>query len=244
MKKYQILFLLNMLFLTNSFAQASQLLPLTNSNRIVSKIEVLLGPSLVSVRESDQYDKYGERKISYVLGLGVTQTLNTNWSINYKLLYERKGFKQQTIAFIPPDYYDNPPTTNLPPVKTKITGDLNNNYISLVLLPEFCFGKQNKIHLGAGPYISKLLNSFITTTDTQNGTVMRSQTIAQNETYKNYDYGLSSIIAYDFFQIKNIEFSVQLYYNYGLVNITEMKQGVSPTENNSLALVFAFGLLR
>lgn len=212
--------------------------------RFIDKIEVFAGPSIAGVHGNSEYNKYGIAKFSYALGLGASHLIGKNWSLNTKLVYEVKGFKQTATAFIPPDYYNNPPTTDLPPEKTEITGNLNNDYISLILLPKYSFGKNHQIHFSAGPYLSRLAKAAITTTDVQRGVVKRKQVINQSETYKDYDYGLSVFIGYTFTTMKKIELSSQVYYSYGLMNVVEMTPGLSPMKNNSLSILITISLLR
>lgn len=207
-------------------------------------VEFFAGPAITGMYANEEYKKYGEVKFSYVAGLGYNHSISNRFELNPRVSIERKGFKQSTTAMIPPDYYDDPPSTLEPPVETLLTGDLNNNYLILSCLLRYSINKNSRFHFNLGPYVGKLLKSQITTMDIQHGEVMRKLVLDQDETYKDYDFGLLVSLGYAIHLINSIQIDPQLIYSRGLVNIVDLKPGLTASKNNSLALLIAIKLAK
>lgn len=207
--------------------------------KFVSQLEVFAGPSIVGMHGNPDYEKYGVTKIGYIGGVGVFSPLGKYSQLNIKAFFERRGFRQKTNSLIPPDFFNNPPTLNLPPIETITVGDINNNYLTLSVTPNYMLGRKRNIILSLGIYYSKLFKSQSILTFSQNGQVKLKDVSDQSSSYKDFDFGISGSIGYVFLISEKMKIKPQIQYNYGLINVLILKPGLSSTSNNSLALILA-----
>lgn len=202
----------------------------------ISGIEIIAGPSLLSIRGSEQYNQYGEIKVGYSFGVGLIHKISKRWAVDAQFAFERKGYKQSADALFPPDSYNNPPTYILPPVLTELKGDLTNNYLTIALLPRFFVGNGSKIYLSVGPYYAKLIKSQVTRTDIQNNQVKQKMTLDQQDTFKSYDFGIGYSIGLTLKEYEKVKILLQVNFNYGIPNVKELQSGIEPQKNNSLSV--------
>lgn len=236
LKTCYIFFILSLSSAT-ALGQQEKIYQLPEPKRFISKVEIFAGPSIVGVHGNTDYEKYGVTKIGYIGGVSVSHVVSKRFDLDFKISYERKGSSQRVYAMYPPDIYNNPPSSVLPPVKTTIDGTIDNSYLVFLLIPKVLFGRDNKVHFGTGAYYGKSMKSQATIIDTQDGQVKRKFTVDQSDTYKDFDFWVSSSLGYKFCSNRNFILGSQLLFSYGLVNVVNLQPVLLPTKNHSLSLL-------
>jgi hypothetical protein len=192
-----------------------------------SKLSLIAGPSLLSVRENELYSQYGVPKIGFSGGMGIIKGITPRTNIQGKLLFEQKGFKTTKK--------DTLNSANGP-----IIGDLINNYhfnyLTYSLASQFLMGKKKAVSLGFGLYYSRLLKArwqiiYTPLNSNSSGDIMGA--------YYKHDYGISVNLGYSLAVTKKFMMDFQLTENYGLKQIGV---GVPGYQQKNNSLVFTLGL--
>lgn len=209
---------------------------LTIAQPFFSEVKVFAGPSLLSIRDNDPYNQYGQPKIGYAIGFAAIHNASNHLAINTRLELERKGYKLEFTSLIPPDLYNSPPTNILPPVPMTVKINLNNNYLTVSLLPQYSIGNELRVIIGAGPYYGRLMKSQITRTVIHNNTVKEKIVANHKESSESYDLGLSSYFGFALKEFLKIRLFLFLDYKHGIKNIIKEQTGLDPIKNNSLII--------
>ncbi|MEP2770734.1 MAG: outer membrane beta-barrel protein [Fulvivirga sp.] len=205
------LFVLTITFTTVAIAQESEI-PQKRS------LEIFAGPSLVYNHSSEEFDRYGKAKLSYHFGINFRHRIFKRVDITTALGFSRKGYKTAFEDMLPPDIYNNPPTTNLPPERTEVMSNLNNDYLIVRLLLETSFFKRQLI-LATGLYGGKLIKSQLTVTESQKDRIVYKSINSLKYAYQDYDWGVSILISHEFKSVFLEDFGVQVGMDYGLMSV-------------------------
>lgn len=198
---------------------------LPKPKHIISKYEILIGPSWLIPYKSKTVD-HPQFKIGYCFGIGISHAFNNRVEIAVNVLFERKGRDAKFDAF-----YD----TN--GMYHQLSYDENRDYLTATLIPKYCFGTGRNFRLGVGPYASKLTKSVLTQTITLNGQVASVHSSNQLPSLKNYDYGIVFTASYDTDLFKKTILRIGVSANLGLINANVENPAVPTEKNQSLYLL-------
>lgn len=197
--------------------------------KLVTRIEVMAGPSFVYGR-SDDFVLDG--KLSVSAGFGLEHEFNSNFSIEVNFFYEIKGYKQKLSGINMDSGYARPSNS---------VNNLTLSYVSISPLGIYHF-PTDRFSLGCGPYFGYLINSRFFQETYVNGslTSIYRRRLLSNELYKSYDLGLSAIVSYSILKRRLV--TINLIYNHGLMEVNIPP--VSSYINNSIALVLKYPISR
>ena len=172
----------------------------------------------------NEYAKYQDFKIGYLLGVSLEQPLSKNWSIKANLTYERKSKKFEVV------YYD---------WNAEESGTENfrhvYEYINVPVLLKYELGNSG-IFANAGPFLNYLLNNPIKPNDPYDDTMARPE-------QKKVDFGLSAGIGFAIPLDERNEFSIELRDDLGLTDIGGVPPHVSGTQKtNTVKLILGWNL--
>lgn len=225
--KIAIFFVLTWLPITSVVAQDKTAMENLKGTR---SLEVFVGPSLVFNHGSEEFDEYGKAKLAYHFGLNVRHPISKHFAISTSIGFYRKGYRQESTAFFPPDIFNNPPTNDLPPEKVTTVSVLNNDYVALHVLPEFNIIK-NRLITSIGGFVARNIRAVLKREDFLRGSVVRTRESNRLDNHESLDYGLSLRLGHQF-NITNLkavkiflgaDYSLPSYITTGPVGINESK---------------------
>jgi hypothetical protein len=204
------------------------------SKRLVSKIEFLVGPSVIYPYGGAWLKDIQVAKIGLAGSVGFIHVINSRLAINLKCGYGNKG--QKLIINDDSDIRYNPPAT------IKSIFDITLNYATVSILPRYSFFKNREFYTGLGLYFGYLDYEKIFSELTINGTVVARSVSKPNPhlVYKEIDIGIESLVGYDIRMYKKINCSIQFLYNLGLMDVT--KEGTYPLRNSTFSLLLGFSI--
>ncbi len=199
--------------------------------KFISKIEFLVGGSIIFPYGNDEIERERVTKFGFVAGVGFLHAINSRLAINLKFRYEEKGLK--IIG------YDlNAP----PPGPIKFIRDYTENYVTTSLLPHYFPFKKYHLYIGVGPYLGYILSGYERIDLYQNGLVL-AQSIAHRDVDKfdqRFDVGITGLIGYDLVLSKKIRSTFQFLYNRGFTDISQFMG--YPVKNNTFSLLVGFSI--
>ncbi len=201
---------------------------------LVSKIEFLVGPSIIYPYGGTWLKDIRVAKLGLSAGVGLIHVINSRWAINLKCGFENKGNKLIL-------YNDFDPRYN-PPANTKGTMDFTLNYLTVSILPKYYAFKNRKIYLGFGPYIGYLKKVKIYTDASINGVLVGRSSWSPDPhlDYKETDIGVVSMVGHDININQKIECSIQFISSLGLKDVT--KAGTYPLRNTTYTIQLGFSI--
>jgi Outer membrane protein beta-barrel domain len=116
----------------------------------IDEVEVVSGPSLISLHGSSSLDEGKKSKIGYVVGIGSYWHLNGRFSLATKFTFERKGINH----FFQGKYFDHK-TQQLE--KGEVISKLNFDYLSLPITIRYFLDSKKSFYAEAEAYASYLL---------------------------------------------------------------------------------------
>jgi hypothetical protein len=209
--------------------------------RFIDKVEFVIGPTLQfpddngfseRLKQSSLgniFDSYNS-KFGYSLGFGFSHSISDKVGINCKLLWEQKGFIEETKSISP---------NSLDFITYK--GNLESKYITLAVAPVFYFSKKRKIQLYPGIYYSWLQGSFRKEELYRNNLLTQTGSITNDPNLKD-DYGVLIGAGYPISLSSKINLTFHLQLNYGLAKIMDIN--FLRISNNSICLFTAFSFRR
>jgi len=208
----------------------------------ISSIEFLIGPSLTGVLGNEKppfrsgqvfYTSLLEKKIGYSFGIGASHQLTSRFQIYARLLFERKGYIRGLDSLL----YDG--DFKLISRNRLWTETINNDYLTLSILPQFLFGNKNSFKIGVGGYAGSLISS-------QTKYVGQSTfSYGSDYSYNRYDFGLCFSAGFSYPIKSRIELTIQLTSNFGLYHISDQFVSFDYDKwyNSSLTLLIGIRLL-
>lgn len=217
-----LIFFFAILFLEkDSYAQDSIRNRRNYSRLNFSRAYLFGGPSSVLIRGDNRYPS--AFKLGYSLGIGATHYWGKHFGLQERLLWETKGYKEDTGSTI---------------------YELKNSYFTASLIPQWIFGKQNQFNLGAGLYIGSLQKSNMTIRYITSGT---STSYSALDSYNKFDYGFVFNLGFTSKPYRNFVFTFQFNDNYGLngiVNWNIPSPLFPPWYNNTYSLLLGITRIR
>ena len=210
---------------------AESVLNRVSSKRLISKVELLAGASVIYPYGGSWLEHVRVAKLGFLGGAGLIHVFDSRWAINMKFGYGNKGEKLIIYNYSDPRFG--------PPGTTKGTFDFTLNYVTMSIVPRYYIFKQIKFYVGLGPYFG-YLNSVKGYSDLFiNGSLVAQSSWRQDPhlNYKEMDIGIESMLGYDI-PINRVDCSIQFISSLGLIDIT--KQGNYPLRNNTFSLVLGF----
>jgi Outer membrane protein beta-barrel domain len=184
----------------------------------ITSTEILIGPSLIGVAGKEKsptrfgqsiYTNPLESKLGYCFGLGISHQLTSRFEISARLLYEQKGYVMSldTLSF----------DSNFTLIsRTRAWSEnINNNYLTLSILPQLVLGNRVHFNIAAGGYVGSLISSR---TEYKGQT---NYTYVSDPNYNKYDFGLCFNTGISYPIKANLELTIQLTANYGLYHISD-----------------------
>ncbi len=222
--KYEALFI--SLFIVFCWNVRAQVLP---PKKIISKIELLAGPSLSFLRGSPYVDNTDintrSLKNGYTLGLMFTNCLKRNFSLTGAVLYEKKG----SISTFTSTYFDE---VSQSMKEGKVENDYTYDYISIPLIMEYSIGKRNSLKFGAGIFTGYLLKQTMKILRTPQGP---GGVEDQTDLNSHFDFGTALKIGYEIPVSEKISIDFQVLNTLGLINTrSDPNYGVIKSNNTSL----------
>jgi hypothetical protein len=209
-----------------SYAQLGRLI------RSMDEIEILAGPSLVTLRGGERLERGREAKVGYLFGLGMRHQINDKVSIGGKLLFDHKGMKQSYTV----QYLDNNGIEQF----GKYQGNQNFNFLTIPVLSRFLIGSKKSFFAEAGGFVSYLLQEKTSFNNPNNGFIY---TTTNTHNYKPIDAGLSAGMGFIAPMSGKFRLSMQFLVNAGMVNINNVGPFPSPTDAKTLSLAFSIGMI-
>ena len=202
--------------------------------RLVSKIEFLVGPSIIYPYGGTWLKDIRVAKLGLAASVGLIHVINSRLAINLKCGYGNKGLKLII--------YDDSDIRYNPPAAIKSIFDITLNYATVSILPRYSFFKNREFYIGLGSYFGYLNYEKIFSELTINGTVVARSVSKPNPhlVYKEIDIGIESMVGYDIRMYKKINCSIQFHYSLGLVDVS--KAGTYPLRNNTFTLLVGFSI--
>lgn len=187
------------------------------------KIGTNFGINYPDIR-GNEFAKYNNFKIGYLLGVSLDYYLNEKISIKANINYERK-IKELELTF-----YDN---------QTLEIGTENYNeifeYINIPILFKYEFGN-SKFFVNGGPFFNYLLNNEID----ENYPNDDSQFVTEQE---EIDFGLSLGIGTNIFLDEKNELLIEIRNDFGLIDTGGVPNQVNGTvKTNTIKLMLAWSL--
>ncbi|MBY0435554.1 MAG: PorT family protein [Cyclobacteriaceae bacterium] len=179
--------------------------------RLIETVEFFAGPSLVSVRGNELYDKHGATKIGWTAGVAVSKKFLRNLELSARFQWEQNGYLLRDEA-----EYDAPDGTQ---VLGKITNDIIRNYLTIGLVPRFVFGRNFKFYLGAGGYVSFLQNASTINKYYYPGIINRVESTGY---YFSHDAGLSVQLGGSYPVSNKLRLTLQVMGNDGLMQLVTL----------------------
>lgn len=244
--------------------QSSENLQLPYAKRFINKIEVFAGSNLSfnygnmfieNYRGEYANDNFviNERQLKpgYLFGLGVYHPLSRRIDLNFRLLYEKKGTKNELNS------PSNPVNTD---ARLVTLDEYSYNYLTVNASPNFYFGPKKKWSISVGGYFSKIksLKGSSKSYDTRG---YQDQGIFEGRYFyhlredgamdgfswnpfltsiETFDFGLISSFSYEVFINLKHSILVQLQDNYGLQNINKDNTYGLKERNHSIALIISY----
>jgi hypothetical protein len=201
----------------------------------IDKIELVVGPSLnipndhgwaeyVRNRPGDKVTDEVKNKIGYFVGLGLTHSIGKRFEVTARLLYDRKGYKEES-------------TGN----NSFYTIDYRYDYFTLVAQPRLQLGKSKKIHVFAGGSFGLLNQSKFEDITYFNGQLVNINISAYDVYAKKYDVNLCLGLGYQLNLNNTKSLLFQLQGNHGISDTknTNVSNGLRIT-SQSVILSIAF----
>ncbi len=176
----------------------------TTRNKFLPEIEFFGEPSFLFPRIDSAYWGINyEKKTGYMVGVGLLLPVTNFFDIGIRFAHQRKGLKG---SFGPSSS------------KNGEIFDINNDYSTISILPQFLIGKKNKLSIGLGGYFSYLIRSKINLIRIE-GDPSPDQLRLQTDQFNRFDAGFSCSIGYRMPLRQNMFLNIQLLNNYGMRNI-------------------------
>lgn len=176
--------------------------------RSVDEVEILGGPSLISIR-GVEFEDYIKKKVGYTVGIGGKWHIKNRTALKSYLIFERKGFNQKVDV----NYFDE----DLQPQKGKLDYTWNLNYATIPIVLQQYFDKRNSFFIETGPYFSYLLKGqSIASYSWRDGKEFGDL----KKMVRNFDLGLNFFLGYKIpFNDNNLFIEMRIETNYGLIDI-------------------------
>lgn len=242
-KHYWVCMVFSLILLQPVLAQDSLSMEEYYPKPIVTSIEFLFGPSIVSLRGENQEAQYTggdsyfvntlENKIAYSLGVGLNHNFNNYFQISSRILWDRKGYVEKLDSVT---LTTSGGLGSITPIKSE---NVINDYLTLSILPQFTFGNKGHFSIAAGGYVGLLLSSK---------TEYSGQTIfsyPSEQAYNKYDFGLSFNAGFSYPLTGKLDITAQVLANYGLHQISDWFVSFSypPWYNSSYSVLIGVRFL-
>lgn len=172
----------------------------------------------------NEYAKYQDFKIGYMVGFSFEKPIHKNLSIKANLNYERKTKKYELV------YYD---------WNAEKSGTENfrhvYEYINVPVLLKYEFGNSG-IFANAGPFLNYLLSDRVKPNDPYDDDMLRPE-------HEKFDFGLSAGIGFALPLDEKNELTIELRNDLGLSDIGGVPPHVSGTQKtNTVKLILGWNL--
>jgi hypothetical protein len=227
-----------LMFLASFFtSQAQQNLnteevPPSYPKKIISNINLIVGVNLIYPQI--KYMENRDLKIGYCAGVGLVHEINSTLDINLKIAYENKGYKSTTFS---------PNTDYTPPAMQEFMQNVTLNYLTASLYPKVKISPTRRIFFGVGPYFGRLLSTRLKSELYINGVPIQKYGTRPDPFVSNtkYDFGITSLIGYDFFIFKK-KMMIEIHYCMGIKNISQPT--ISEFRNQTISFLLSAGLFK
>ncbi len=193
-----------------------------------ARFSLIVGPSLLSVRENEPYNQYGVPKVGFSAGIGIIKSLTSHMQLQGKMLFEKRGYKTST----PDTVY----TTTNGWMFGKSIYNYHFDYLTFSIAPQFLIGKRKAISIGAGFYFGKLFRAKFQVINTSLNS--NNSSPLPTDRYGKVDYGVTLNLGYSLVFGKKFLIALQLTENYGLKQLAPPPPE-PPEKNNSLVFTVA-----
>lgn len=170
----------------------------------------------------------------YTLAIGSSLRVSKDLDVDAKLLWEAKGFKTEWWG-----------VNNQLQQRVRYIQGQETNYLTLAIGLSYFVDCDRRLFINGGFGMSRLIGKWSYTYEyNEEGSVLsRYRGDAQNS-FKNYDLGLTCSIGYRRFVVGHMLFTTQLFGNLGLIHVYRDRQHyLGPVRNANLALMIGVGFL-
>lgn len=201
--------------------------------KFIDKVEFIVGSSIQFPYDNGFGDKINKSSLGtiaydlkpfagYFIGLGLIHSFRQRFEISGRILWERKGYIEETSSF--------QPNTTL-----KEVDETKNEYITFLLKPSVFLGVTKKFQIFSGFYYSLLSNSFRQETLYVNRQITQVSSTTNNPILSNHDLGVLVGCGYQFYLSQRNQLGIQFQGNYGLSELININTLI--IKNNSLYLM-------
>lgn len=200
----------------------------------------LLNPDKIflstGINSSSFYNSYitselRKTKIGVTLQLGAVYSLTKNFDFGLNFLFERKGVRSRYEV----SYYDpSIDSTNCQCTTSQGLTERNTSANYLIFTPQLKYKlAKNKILIGVGPYLGKIVKAKTTTTNFWDNSNYSANAL---DTFRKFDFGVSIVFEYNFLFHDSV-YGFSILNNLGLDNINRTGNRTT-TNTTSFNLIF------
>jgi len=200
--------------------------------KVITHYELVFGAG--ALMNNGYYSQYMTPKYGYSYGFGVGHSFSKSFELNARGLWELKGSKVKVNS--------NGYSSDTGPIDETYYLDTDFKYFTASLLPTFKLLRNKNLSIGAGGYYSWLRKASVNSTHVDNiaGTSSSYTITDMGNFQKQYDAGFILFAGYSIPISEKSACQLQLTYNSGLVDITDVWNGSQ--RNKSLMLMVSFNL--
>gem|GEM_PF-6793578 len=207
--------------------------------RWFDEINLSIGPSITSLN-GQQNSSTRRTKIGFVGSAGLLHAFSSKLSLNFKLIFESKGSKNEDFAAT--QNRSDPSIL----IKGTIINKIKPTYISFAPLLRYHIGS-TKLFIEGGPYISYLLSAVWDIETSFSDPAYNYHTFfnMQNDNaFAELDYGASMSIGYKIPFGDKRGITVQVMDNIGLADIINKSYSQTTIETRAISFLIGFNLMK
>jgi hypothetical protein len=198
----------------------------------IDKIELVVGPSL-NIPNDHGWAEYAisssggrstdvaKTKVGYFVGLGFTHSIGKRFELTGRVLYDRKGYKQESAS-----QYS----------QTKV--DYKYDYLTTAVQPRYHLGKAKKFHVFVGGSFGILTQSKFEDRFFDNGQLVNINLSPYDLDANKYDVNLSAGLGYNFRLNTTKSFLLQLQGNHGFLDVKNINGKKITSQSLTLSIAY------
>jgi len=190
--------------------------------RLISKIELLVGPSYIRPRGSDFFEDILDTKFGFNAAVGLSHDIGANFELTLKFGYEDKGYRFEV-------YQENYDYT--PPAKQRSITDNTLHYVTCSISPRYTIDEKRHFYISTGPYTGYLINQSLSNEIYIDGELISKSGARgfKSDDYQTFDFGITSLVGYNLDIRENLRGTIQLNYNFGLSDVLKPSSSMKNT---------------
>ncbi len=180
--------------------------------RVISRIEVSVGPNLIYIHGMKYLKDARVGKLGFRTSLGLVHTFNEKLDLDLMLSYETKGYKFKLLS-----ESEGPPPTD------KLITDVTLNYATATILPRYSVLPMRKLSVGLGPYFGYLIDGKLLQKSYYRDELVNKYRYRPDPdiTYNRFDFGLALLVGSNFVLKDRLGLTAQFTYSRGLSDVNK-----------------------